>query len=337
MNNLSGNNIESLLPKYCEGTLSESEFRLVEEWIETSPDNYRIVKDMHKILFTLDTVQTENEIDIENAFISINRKIKPMRKISLHLWMQRVAAILFIPAFIAFLFQYLAKDVSDEQLIEIRTNPGMITRLTLPDGSMIVLNSDTYFSYPANFSKSVRTVTLNGEAWFTVAKDHQRKFIVNTPHQSAIEVLGTSFNLEAYGMDSTVTTYLQEGKVRFIYDQNNHDKSYNLQPGEKLVYNSLSSTMKLYKTKGLTETSWKDEKIILANTSFNETIRLLGKRYNVTFRVLNNKYVNDSFTGIFTNQRLDLILEIFKRSSGIKWRYVEPGSAFDEKRIIEIY
>lgn len=337
MKNFSENNIENLIPKYCEGTLSESESQLVEDWIKASPDNYRIVKDIHKILFALETVQSQNEIDIEAAFTSINGKINPIRKISLLMWMQRVAAILFIPVFIALLLQYMKKEVSKEQLIEIRTNPGMLTRLTLPDGSKIVLNSDTYFSYPADFTKDVRAVTLNGEAWFNVEKDPQRKFIVNVPHQSAIEVLGTSFNLEAYSLDSTVTTYLQEGKVKFIYDQNNQNKSYNLQPGEKLVYNSLSSKVKLYKTKGLTETSWKDEKIILANTSFNETIRLLEKRYNVAFRILNNKYMNDSFTGTFTNQRLDLILEVFKRSSGIKWRYVEPENTFDEKRIIEIY
>ena len=136
---------------------------------------------MHALLFSIKTVQMEKRIDTEAALISIHNRTRSIHQQSIFMWIQRIAAVLFIPLLITFLAQNMKKEFLDEQLIEIKTNPGMITNLTLPDGSKIILNSNTYFAYPATFSKDSRSVILDGEAWFSITRDPDTKFIVKTP------------------------------------------------------------------------------------------------------------------------------------------------------------
>ena len=85
-------------------------------------------------------------------------------------------------------------------------------KLTLSDGTVVHLNSETVLSYPVRFAGDTREVELHGEAYFEVAKDAARPFIVKTSHYN-IEVLGTRFNVADYDNDMSVHTTLVEGKV----------------------------------------------------------------------------------------------------------------------------
>ena len=121
--------------------------------------------------------------------------------------------------------------------------------------------------------------------------------------------------------------------MNFITDT----RSFNLHPGEKLIYNVKNRQADVYQTTGELETSWKEGKIIFRNTPFDEALRILEKRYHVEFVIANTKYEKDAFTGSFTGQRLERILEIFKISSGINWRYLSLEDKMGEKSKIEIY
>lgn len=83
-------------------------------------------------------------------------------------------------------------------------------------------------------------------------------------------------------------------------------------------------------------TSWKDGKIIFDNTSLKDALRILEKRYNVVF-IQKNPARKAAFTGTFTSQRLERILEYFKLSSNIHWKYVDGKDASQKKTHIEIY
>ena len=110
-----------------------------------------------------------------------------------------------------------------------------------------------------------------------------------------------------------------------------------MSPGEKLVYNNKTSKAKLTKTNGEAETAWKYGKIIFDNTPFNEVLRMLSKRFNVDFLVKNEKYRKDSFTGTFSTQRLEQVLDVFSISSKIKWRYVPTDKTEEKRSKIEVY
>ena len=331
--------IEEILPRYCSGEATVEECRMVEEWIGQSDENYRIVKQMYTIDQVMGTVQMESKVDMEKALASVSRKMsKAPSHITWFTWVQRAAAILFIPLLIAFAIQNFTPSPTEvAQMIEVKTNPGMTTTVDLPDGTKVYLNSESSLTYPSFFSKDKRDVKLTGEAFFEVQKDPEHRFIVSGPHHTQIEVLGTSFNVEAFERDSFISTTLVEGKVRFAYQKNRQPTTVDMKPGQKLMYDTTSSQVKLIQTSGETETAWKDGKIIFQATPLPVALRMLEKRFNVTFVLSNNRLRGEAFNGSFTNQRLERILEIFKISSNIKWRYLDTGDTTNERTRIEIY
>ena len=259
-------------------------------------------------------------------------------KVTVVTWLQRVAAILFIPLLIVFGIQNLKpRPVEIAQIIEVKTNPSMTTTVNLPDGSVVHLNSESKLSYPSFFDKDKRRVTLQGEAFFEVQKDPEHGFVISTPHETKIEVLGTSFNVEAFEKDDFVSTTLIEGKVRFDYMKNRQSTAVLMKPGQKLTYDSSSSRIQLIETNGESEIAWKDGKVVFHATPLPEALRMLEKRFNVTFVLSNECLRSEAFTGSFSHQRLERILEIFKISSNIKWRYLDTQDTINEKTRIEIY
>ena len=110
-----------------------------------------------------------------------------------------------------------------------------------------------------------------------------------------------------------------------------------LKPGHKLIYEVEASKPRVLATNGLVEAAWKDGRIIFDATPLPEALRMLEKRFHVRLKLLNPRLRNEAFTGTFTTQRLDRILEIFRLSSGIRWRYMDNPDQTDELTTIEIY
>ena len=338
MDNTGKNKIEELLPRYCEGLATEEERLQVEAWMDESEENRRMAKQVHALYLATDTLHVMKKVDTEKALSRVKSRMTGKKKTMWWEWAQRAAAVLFIPLLVTLIVQHWGNDEQElAQMMEIKTNPGMTTSLTLPDGTLVFLNSESTLSYPSRFDGDTRNVNLQGEAYFEVAKNPEKKFIVSTPHRSQIEVLGTHFNVEAYEKENRVSATLVEGKIGFIYKCDNASKKVLMAPGQKLVYDSKDSKVQLYATSGESEIAWKEGKIIFRDTPFEEGLRMLEKRYNVEFIIKNNRLKGDSFTGAFTNQRLERILEYFQLSSQIRWRYLDSPDITDEKSKIEIY
>ena len=144
----------------------------------------------------------------------------------------------------------------------------------------------------AGDQKEVQRANYNRYAHvnLNVVSDKERCFVVSTNNQSQIEVYGTSFNVEAYTSSNEISTTLIEGSIGFIYkDANNQTRKVDLKPNQKLVYEPEMDKVRLYTTSGETETAWKDGKIIFNKTPMKEVLRILGKQFNVEFRVRNKQ------------------------------------------------
>ena len=339
MDKLDKNKIDELLPRYCEGQVTEEERLLVETWMNESEENRRVVKQIHSLYLATDTIHVMKKVDTEKALSRVKGRITGRKKTMWWEWAQRAAAVLFIPLLVVQLVHYWGGDEQElAQMLEVKTNPGMTTSLTLSDGTVVFLNSESRLTYPSHFNGDTRNVTLQGEAYFEVAKNPEKRFIVSTSHQSQIEVLGTHFNVEAYEDEPDVSTTLVEGQVCFHFSDKDYlAKKVVMKPGQRLVYSSTNGDVQLYATSCLSETAWKDGKIIFNNTPLDVALRMLEKRFNVTFKLKNARLKTNAFTGTFTEQRLERILEYFKISSKIQWRYLESPDIRDERSIIEVY
>lgn len=332
--------IETLLTRYFEGNTTSPENERIEAWLNADEEHLRIARQLNMLYLAVDTQHITRKIDTEKAL----DKVKSRTKVS-HLpwwgWTQRIAAMLSIPLLIGVLALYPDRQQPmpvAPQMMEVKTNAGMTTSILLPDSTVVHLNSESSLRYPSFFAGEVRHVELKGEAYFDVTPHPEKRFVVSTPYHSQVEVYGTSFNVEAYGNETPISTTLIKGSVGFIY-KNNKGKVQKslLSPRQKLVYSPRSGDIRCYATSGEPETSWKDGKLIFNDTPLEEVLHMLSKRFHVEF-VLTNQGLRDcSFTGTFTHQRLERIMEYFRISSRIRWRYIDSADIKTEKQKIEVY
>lgn len=332
---------ESVLLNYFAGELSPEHRKEVEEWIHLSKDNEKTARDIFQLYRAADTLNYMKKIDAPAAFEKVRARIhKQPKKVSWLIWGQRVAACLAIPLLAITL--YLTLKSNPNGYVVLKTNPGMVATANLPDGSKVWLNSGSTLKYPVRFENDTRHVELNGEAYFSVHKDKHKRFIVTTPFQIQTEVLGTEFNMEAYQKDSLVKTTLVSGSVRLSFlGKDNKEQSHVIRPNEEFVYNPETKDTKTEVLYVRTYTAWKDGEVVFRNTSLNEALKILSKRFDAEFTVKDSTLYNSSFTGVFDSQHLPLILEHFRLAAGIQYKILKlkesTDKSIDKKTRIELY
>lgn len=169
-----------------------------------------------------------------NAF----QKENHVRKQSIPLWKWiGSAAAAVIALFLLYNIPvFTTKNIQPEiALNTIKVPAGQRVEVTLSDGTHIWLNARSEFSYPVSFNGDTREVLLKGEAFFDVAKNKNKKFIVNTG-RCEVEVLGTQFNVEAYN-ENEFSTALIRGSVK-VTDKSQPDESVVLEPNNTVSLNN---------------------------------------------------------------------------------------------------
>jgi len=154
--------------------------------------------------------------------------------------------------------------------------------LALPDGSRVWLNNASSLRYPIAFTGATREVELSGEAYFEVAKDVNRPFLVHTNSGPAgpatIEVLGTSFNIMAYNDESSERATLVDGSIRYIHGNN----SALLKPEEQSVLEANGSIKTLQHVNVAEITAWKNGYFHFDHASLETTMRQIARWYDIS-------------------------------------------------------
>ena len=172
---------------------------------------------------------------------------------------------------------------------------GQCVNVTLPDGSNIWLNAQTTIQYPVSFNKENRQVKLDGEAYFNVAKDSKRPFIVNTK-ECSVEVLGTKFNIDAYSSRDKFETVLMEGSVK-VSMLDDPTQAVSLKPNNK-VYRSNGKLL-TQKVSNYELYRWKEGLICFVDEPFKVVMEDFEKFYGLTIVVNNQKVTQYLYTGKF--------------------------------------
>ncbi|MDL2255416.1 FecR domain-containing protein [Parabacteroides sp. OttesenSCG-928-K15] len=312
---------ELMLIRYAKNELTEAEREKVEKWIDASPENKKIADDCFYLSWAISTLYNMKRSMPEAALQRVDKRLSKNKSRSVFWYLQRIAAILIIP--IMLLAGYMLMRSQEKQpvcYLEARMTPGMIGSMSLPDGTKVWLNSSSSIKYPMKFVGDEREIYLDGEAFFQVEKDVEKPFIVQTK-QSSITVLGTAFNVDAYSFNPVVTTTLVEGSVEFSYkDEYNKTKSFLLAPNEQIAYHVETGKATSQETYVPKDIAWKNGQIILRDTPLTEVLWILSKRFNVDFVIKDPAFYKHSFTGVFTNQQIERVLEHFKRSSEINYK-----------------
>ncbi|WP_420400797.1 FecR family protein [Flagellimonas sp.] len=191
---------------------------------------------------------------------------------------------------------------------EIYVPYGQTFKLTLSDGTKVWLNAGTSLRFPQflNTSTQNRVVYLNGEAYFDVAKDKERPFIVNAENLD-IEVLGTQFNVSAYKSDGEIATTLVEGSVS-VYENSNPDTKVLLSPSYQASFVKENGSITKNKVDTRIYTGWMENLLIIDNLSFAQILDKLERSHNVS--IINNAthLEGEIFNGEFENESINSIL-----------------------------
>lgn len=326
--------------RYVNRESTEQERIEVEKWINASEENRKIAEDFYELSFAVTSLQIIKRSAPRKALEKVNKRIRQKQIRRLYLFVQKVAVVLLLPLlFLSGYFLLQPKEEAPVFYLETRMTPGMTGSTVLPDGTKIWLNSSSSLTYPNRFSGRTREVTLDGEAYFEVAGNAKKPFIVHTEH-SSVKVLGTKFNIDAYKGNNFIATTLVEGSIEFNY-QNKDDLSRTIvvKPNEQVYYDRKTSQARLGETYVPKDIAWKNGQIILRDTPLSDILWILSKRFNVEFIVKDPAFYRYSFTGVFTNQQIERVLEHFKRSSGMRYKvnYLLDQTEESTRSQIELY
>jgi ferric-dicitrate binding protein FerR (iron transport regulator) len=224
-----------------------------------------------------------------------------------------------------------ARNVRSE---EILARAGTRTKLLLPDGTQVWLNSNSRLKYTGDFNSKNREVGLEGEAYFDVAKQMRLPFIVHTGTID-IKVLGTSFAVKSYPQDETIEATLLKGAIEVSRKDVTGTPRVILRPNEKLVFSkhltALNQPVAFPVTPGThpsavpdmavgtirhdipdsdkVETAWMYNRLVFDGDNFKELTDKMERWYNVRITIRDTSLNNYHFGGIFENETLE---EAFK-------------------------
>lgn len=224
-----------LIIGYLQGNLSKEETDLFYDWVNESASNKELFFEI-KAMYDAGTSLRE-PLNIDESWLHLLNKKENSQSRRFKLWYQigSYVAVALIAVAISSVFFFSSKNVDNGLYSKYIGGDGLEADVVeLPDGTQVSLGAKTTFHYDKDFGKKQRIVYLEGEAYFDVAKQRDKPFIVKTKEQD-IEALGTKFNVMAYPLDSLVVTTLLEGSVRLT--TLGIDRQAILQPNQQFVYN----------------------------------------------------------------------------------------------------
>ena len=353
-----GNNFDNnIIIRFLMNEASKEDVQLLEEWISMDAEN-RIY--FEQIRDTWNSIEVEKELDEHKIQADLKRVMDRIDVGQDHAigkaktwqirrnWFLRVAAV-FVIGFSASWLVFRGVDSLEPRDVAynvIETPRGSSTIINLPDGSKIWLNADSKLKYPQKFSQNQRAVYLEGEAFFEVAKEKKRQFLVRTPDLT-VKVFGTSFNVKSYPDENTTETTLVEGSISIYKTSTNGQaigREIKMDPNQRIVLykvqgNSTPSESipekiknvparkaKLVLSKSIDTkrfTSWKDGELIIKSEPMVKLAVKLERRYNVKIHFESEDIKLIRFTGTIENETIEQVMAAIKLASSIDYRIEE--------------
>lgn len=276
-----------LLAKYLTDMLSPEEMKQVEEWRKLSIDNEEVFSELMKLRVSWKFTQYNTPEHIEEA----------LNGLSYVGW------------------GYLKPD----NCVTIRVEQGEdVKKIVLADGSAVWLKEGSSLRIPEVFAENNRKLSLQGEAFFDVAKNAQYPLYVSTNYVN-IKVLGTAFNVKTDEKHQNVETVLARGKVALL------DKQWNpildMSPGEKVTYDNNKNEYATEVVDVNVCTAWRLNQFVFENVTLREIVNQLCVKFNVNINLESTKLAQRKFRCVINeDESLPDILKLLKYLAPIQYR-----------------
>ena len=303
----------ALLYKQLQGEINIIEKTLLDKWLDEAAINRVLAQKIREDWELSEQYNPDIEVDVDKEFsllqqrINKEEKIAPLKRKIVPVkrrtqWWSYAAAIALLVGVGTWLF--VNQSVSTPQLV-VTTNNEEQKEIQLADGTKVWLNAQSSFTYPENFDVTSRVVHLKGEAFFDVSRDVAKPFIIKTSN-SSIEVLGTSFNVQALPSNNYTEVVVKTGKVRLAaLDTKN---AVDLIANEKGIHRHTSKQVDKIAELDMNELAWKSKVLFFKNTPIPEVVESLERLFKVSIKTTANSQ-NCLFTGRFKEPDLAVIIK----------------------------
>lgn len=210
--------------------------------------------------------------------------------------------------------QNLKSQISNNQIRDIIVTTGMgeHSHVTLPDGTILTLNAQTTVRY--NLADGKRQVSIDGEAFFEVARDPEHPFVVSA-NGMTVTCLGTSFDVRNYSDESTASVVLRDGKVRV----NACDADLTMEPGSRVLMDRKTLALSKHTVTPSDYTAWLNGEIKFNNQTLEEIAAELSRNYNIDLVITSDELRQERFNGYLGRSSLRNILDVLCLASDMSY------------------
>lgn len=192
-----------------------------------------------------------------------------------------------------------------------------ISSYTLPDGSKVWLNKNSWLSYNQKFGKRTRQVALKGEGYFEVNRDEQRPFIVKMQNGLDIKVLGTTFNACNYPSLNKAEVILRSGSVQV--SDNGRNEYVILKPNQKFTWNE--GTAEISSVNAMNCCRWFEHRLVFDNVKLKDILENLSHKYQTEISLNVGNLADKHMSMTIRDESVEDILDILTTLLPIRWRY----------------
>lgn len=304
--------MEEKISKYLSGELERSE--IIELFNQLKTNDLLQEKFVHLqniySLFHLSKL-SKNESEGRRSYKQFLQYIKARkRRKTVRLILQYAAVALVLIASTFFVTQFIFKASGNNELNTLVVPAGQRVQLKLQDGTSVWLNAHSTLTYPARFSGKKRHVTVSGEAYFDVAENSKKPFIVST-QDIEMKVLGTQFNVYSYAETDFIKIDLMEGSL-MVYRKESPEVSVTVKPNEQIVVKN--EQMYVNEIQNSDYFLWREGIYTFENERLLDIIEKLQLYYDVRIVVNDPEIFNIKYTGKFRQRDgIDEILRIIQK------------------------
>lgn len=314
--------MNTLEEKYLNGTISKEEIEILDKMIAKEPDDAVLERMYRRWLDEEIETSSVERHELTSVWTRVYHRIEKRRKTypitKAWRWLQ-IASVILLPflAFFSFYF-YQQHSMTLKDSIVMTTSKGEKAHITLPDGSRIILNQNSTLVYQLQqFNGNQRMIDFDGEAYFDVAKEKDRPFLICSDRLK-VQVLGTKFNLFSRKDEQKSFLELEEGSVSFTDTKSK--QQVQLFPGQQGTLDKTTGNITVDRIEMSFQdiAAWRRNEIVFHRTPLHEVIKTLEDTYNVTVRIKGDINTSDLYTGTMSSSDMQVNLAIIERLYHIK-------------------
>lgn len=304
--------MEELILRYLSGNAEDAEINELEKWVSADPVHRTEYIEMRKAWMLGGMSDNRHIVDVDKAWHQVSSMTAPTT-VARTIRMQNNRKLFRIAA--AGLFMIVATALLYRQLRPyddkfVASNSSKEVHLT--DGSTVTMNHNSELKWTAD-KDGKRVVSLMGDAYFDVAKDAQKPFVI-TSGDIEVEVLGTSFYVDGRADVPTLDVTVASGRVAVRYDAT----EVILEPDEKAVFNKTTHSLEKQQNTDRNFTSVKTKTLIFESSKLDEVAQALNRQYHTHIIVEPSVLKTCELTSTFENKSLEAILQIMASTMNIE-------------------